>query len=66
MRHLEIDLLKNKTEESGKWKAWHLMSFSYGAVLQDADVPFDLKHTVYVHDLSCGEPVKFFLLCKIR
>ena len=36
------------------------LSFSCGAVLQDADIPYELKDTVYVRDR------KIVLLCKIR
>ena len=52
---------KRKLKEAEKKKldeALDGMSFSCGAVLQDADIPDELKEIVYVRDLSCGEPVE--------
>ena len=47
-----------KIEKERLEEALDGMSFSCGAQLQDADIPDELKHTIYVCDLSCGEPVE--------
>ena len=39
-------------------KALDDMSFSCGAQLQDADIPECLKAVIFVHQMSCEEPVE--------